>query len=376
FANRTKTFVFDPVADRFNARSDPDFFLQNNAKPLFLDEIQYAPELLASIKRDVDKHKEPGMYILSGSQNLSVLKNISESLAGRVSIQNLLPMSVSEQYPRETNSFLSYWISKSADVSQKELDTQKFALTPPESLLRCIWRGGYPGLLDMPDSLVSNYFQSYIQTYIERDVRSVSDIKALGTFSQFFGLLAALTSSEINQSQLGRELGVDQKTALQWLTVAEATYQWIKVPAFSRNPVKRISGKPKGYFTDTGLACFLQKIMSPEVIMSHPFLGRLMETFIVMEIKKLTSAWTMEPSLYHYRSHGGGEVDLIMDINGILFPIEIKAKTNPSGKDCRGFDSFRKTFPAEKIGTNLIVCSIEQPMFIRKATMAVPWWVL
>lgn len=378
FEPGVKTITFDPVQDIGNARKDPDFFLQNNPPPLFLDEIQYAPELLASIKRRVDETNEKGQYILSGSQNLSVLKNISESLAGRVSIQNLLPMGKIEINENDMeDSFISKWINKStAEAIDFSHSLKEKTKSDQKPLLERVLRGGYPGILDFPEHMLPNYWSSYLQTYIERDVRTVANIGSLQTFSSFFGILAGHTAQEINPTEIGRELGIDRKTAIQWQEIAQATYQWTTIPAFSRNHIKKLVSRSKGYFNDTGFACYMQRINSIDALMNHPMLGRLVETYIGLEIIKLFQKWTLKPNVYHYRVHSGAEVDLILDINGILYPIEIKAKTNPSAKDCKGFKSFRENFKVEKIEKNLIICSIPEPTHITEDTFAIPWSII
>ncbi len=351
FADGLNSTVFDPVVDIGNARQDPDFFLQNIPTPAFFDEIQYAPELLGSIKRRVDEEKRNGLFLLSGSQHLSVLKDISESLAGRVAIVNLLPMSSNELNEKPGKGFLEKWIS---GETKAELNPGPGQTWPT---WKAIWRGGYPKIVEFPDHLIPGYWQSYLQTYIERDVRKVANIGSLQTFGRFIGLLAALTAQEINHNQIGRELGIARNTALAWTEIAQSTYQWISITAFSRNPLKKISGKNKGFFTDTGLACYLQKITAAEVIPGHPLQGRLFETFVVMEIIKLLQALPIQPNLYHFRSHSGAEVDIILEQNGVLYPIEIKSKSNPNRKDIQGFRSFKKCFPKENIHAGLVICA-------------------
>ena len=369
FKDQINSVVFDPVVDIGNARSDPDFFLQNISTPAFLDEIQYAPELLNSIKRRVDRDKKNGQYILSGSQTLSVLKDISESLAGRVAIVNLLAMTRSEILEVDDLTFLQRWLNMEiADAAQ---------LTPPKprQVFPLIFRGGYPKIMELPDHLVAGYFESYLQTYIERDVRKVSNIGSLQTFGNFIGLLAAHSAGEINQNQLGRELGIDRKTALAWTEIAQATFQWFSIPPFSRNPIKKIAGKPKGYFADTGFMCYLQKISGSEVIQRHPMQGNLFETYVVLEILKKIQVMTIKPNMYHFRSYSGAEIDLIMELDGVLYPIEIKMKSNPAKKDIRSFGALKKYFPQEKFHTGLVICSIESPQMIANNVLAVPWWM-
>jgi hypothetical protein len=369
FSGKISTTVFDPVMDIGNARQDPDFFLQNITPPAFFDEVQYAPELLNSIKRKVDQQKKNGMYLLSGSQNLSVLKDISESLAGRVAILNLWPMSYGEVNEKSGGRFLEKWLLEPENQNLSDTATSR-------PVFDTIWKGGYPKISELPDTLIPGYWQSYMQTYIERDVRKVSDIGSLQTFGRFIGLLGALTSQEINYNELGRELGITRNTARSWTETAESTFQWLSIPAFSRNPVKRISGKNKGYFTDTGMICNLQKISSPEVIASHPLQGALFETFVVMEIIKLIQKLPIQPNLYHFRSHSGAEVDLILELDGRLYPVEIKSKSNPARKDIRGFQAFKNCFPKENIQQCLVVCAVPSLRYIKEDVLAVPWWCL
>jgi uncharacterized protein len=369
FGNQVESVVFDPVVDVENARLDPEFFLQNHPPPVFLDEIQYAPELLGPIKRQVDRLRKKGLYLLSGSQHLSVMRDISESLAGRVAVVHLYPMTRREMAGLEKGAFLERWISGEAAFEITREET-------PDLLYPLIWRGGYPGVMELPENMVSVYWQSYLQTYIERDIRSVANIGSLQTFGQFIRLLAALSAQEINHTHLGRELGVDRKTAQAWMETIQSTFLWLSLPAFSRNPVKRIACRAKGYFADTGFICQLQRIVSPDAIGGHPLLGALFETWVVMEIMKNIQAWPMPPNMHHFRSYGGAEVDLVLEFNGTLYPIEIKAKSNPTRNDGRGIGAFRDCFPKEKIGPGLIICAVEKPVKLWDDLIAMPWWFI
>jgi hypothetical protein len=369
FGNKVESIVFDPVVDVENARKDPEFFLQNHPPPVFLDEIQYAPELLGPIKRRVDRSKQKGLYILSGSQHLAVMRDIAESMAGRVAVVHLYPMTRREMAGLESSTFLKKWV-------HGEMALDSVSASSTELLFPRIWRGGYPGIMDLPAHLISGYWQSYLQTYIERDVRTIANIGSLQTFGQFIRLLAALSAQEINHAHIGRELGVDRKTAQTWLETVQSTFLWFSLPAFSRNPVKRIAGRAKGYFADTGFICQLQKIGTPEAIGGHPLQGALFETWVVMEVIKTLQAWPMPPNMYHFRSYGGAEVDLLLEMDGILYPIEIKAKSNPTRNDGRGIAAFRECFPKEKIGQGLIICAVERPIRLAEQLVAVPWWVL
>ncbi len=368
---KLKTVVFDPTQDLMGARRDPDLFLQGQPVPLFLDEVQYAPELLASIKRRVDRDRQPGQYILSGSQNLAVLRNVSESLAGRVAVLRLLPMCLAELGDRVEKRGILERI-----LFEDDFDPLKHDCGPSRSAFEAIWRGGMPGLIGMPDRLFSDYFGSYAQTYIERDVRTAAQIGALQTFGRFFGLLSALTASELNHHQLGRELGIDRKTAKSWTEIASATYQWFEIPAYSRNAIKRIAGKPKGYLSDTGLACHLQRITSPDGVAAHPLAGALFETFVVLEVFKRMESWPMRPGLFHFRAYSGAEVDLLLEMDGVLHPVEIKMTSNPTNRDCRGFDGLAACFPGIRLGTGLVIAACEEVRQLRENVYAIPWWCL
>lgn len=373
-----ETIVFDPAEDIGNARQDPDFFLQNHPPPLFLDEIQYAPELLSAIKRRVDREKKKGMYILSGSQNFSVLKSISESLAGRVFVQELFPMSLRERNKNlSETSFLKSWLESKGSLDLKEIRNLFKNSTPPsDTLIANVWKGGYPALLHLPDNLLGGYWRSYFQTYIERDIRSMSNIGNLHTFGKFFALLSALTAQEVNATELGRELGIDRKTAIHWKEIAIASYQWLEIPSFGRNPIKKLSGKSKGYFTDPGFITYFQGIPTPQILETHPFLGRMVETYMVMEILKIISDLDYRPNLYHFRNRSGSEVDLILEYGGVYFPFEIKTKSHINGNDCRGITTFRKLFPNESIAPGIVLSAIESPEKITETSIAIPYWIL
>ena len=361
--------TFDPTRDLGGARADPDFFLQNQPTPCFLDEIQYAPELLAALKRLVDKTPGSGRYLISGSHNLALLRQVSESLAGRVALLRLSPMSVRELWDRTGEpSFLAHWLAK------RTIPTLLDVKPPVEPLPRRVLRGGFPGLIQIPDRLVSSFFDSYVATYLERDVRLVSNVQSLPTFRRFVRLLAALTAQEVNALQVGRELEVDRKTVLSWKAVLEATWLWQEVPAWSRNSVKRIAGKAKGYLCDTGLACYLMQISSPETLIDHPAWGSLYETFMSNEIRKACDRLDPAPAMSHFRTRAGAEVDLVLERDGWIYPIEFKAKSNPTARDASGLVAFRAMLSESRMADGLIVSAVTEPRRINPHTWAIPWW--
>jgi predicted AAA+ superfamily ATPase len=367
--------VFDPVVDVGNARQDPEFFLSQNLPPIILDEIQYAPELLPVIKRRIDRDDRPGQYFLTGSQNLALLKNISESLAGRVIVLELGTMSLAERCGK-AGEIIETWIDALFQDNAAALLKQRRRLparTIERTLFDQIWRGGFPRLLDLSDDALPDMFASYISTYVERDIRILLHLEDQQLFSRFFALCAALTAQEINHSQLGREIGVTPQTAGRWIAMLKATYQWFEIPPFHGNVIKRISGRNKGYMSDTGLAAFLQRISSPQALAAHPLQGALFETHVVQDMLRQICLTSMPPRVYQWRSHGGAEVDLILERDGMFVPIEIKSKAHITAADARGIRAFRKTYPNIRQATGCIVASVDEVFELPDRVVVLPY---
>jgi len=364
------TIVFDPAVDVANARADPDLFLDNHPPPMVLDEIQYAPELVAAIKRRVDRAGTPGQYVLTGSQQWSVLKSASESLAGRAVFLDLEGFSLGE-IAQETAQ--EHWLKRYLDDPKAFLDSPPRRMAAPRTVYGQLWWGFLPG----PDSIeaewVGEFYRSYLRTYIERDIRQVTDVSDWQQFGRFVRLAAALTAQEINYSQLGREVGITPQTARRWLATLKATFQWFEVPAYHGNTIKRISSKPKGFLTDTGLACSLQMISSPKALGGHPLAGALFETAVVSEIRKLSATLATPPSLYHWRIHSGSEVNLLLERDGRLHPVEVKLSTKPTRTDLRGMQALRRTYPALDVAPGLVLCPTDRFLRLGPAGAALPW---
>lgn len=361
-----KTFVIDPILDQYGEKSDPEFFLQQQTFPLFIDEFQYAPALSGVIKRFVDSEKKNGLIFLSGSHQFSVIRNLSDSMAGRVAIVNLWPMTVKE-FTGDNSSFLE-------NLFLNDKVETNFKKNHPQNLIQFLWRGMFPRTLELEDHFIPTLYDSYLKTYIERDVKDLIDVKNVTLFSRFVALVASKTASEINFSELGRELGIDQKTALKWLTILETSFQFLAIPSFSQNSIKRIASKPKGMFIDTGMICNMLRISSPDVLLGHPMLGALFETFVFWEIYKTVQAWPTKPNFFHYRTQQA-EIDLIAEINGKYIPIEIKVKTNPDKRDVMLMSRFMKEHNL-KCSIGIVICSCEEPYQIKEDIWAIPWWML
>lgn len=362
--------VFDSVTDIGSARQDPDLFLDNHPAPLILDEIQFAGELVASIKRRVDRDRRPGMYMLTGSQRWNVLRTISESLAGRAVFLTLEGFSLSEiAQQTESPSWLSRWLDNPDEV----IANKPARLGLSRTLYEQLWTGWMPAADSLPADTLPDFYSGYLQTYIERDARLIADVSDWQQFGLFVRLLSSLTAQEISYNQLGRELGITPQTAQRWLSVLRATFQWHEIPAYSGNTIKRISGKPKGYIADTGLACMLQMISSPRALAGHPLTGAMFETVVAGQFRKLCSQLATPPRFYHWRSHGGAEVDILMERDGVFYPVEVKLTTQPNRNDAQGLLAFRKTYPHLKIAPDLIVSPCESFEKISENTYRIPW---
>jgi len=361
--------VFDPVQDIQNARQDPDLFLANHTSPIILDEIQFTPELLPALKRFIDKSKLPGQYLLTGSQQWGILKTISESLAGRAVLLNLEGFSLAEisnERPKQP------WLERWLDNPDAFLLEDHVRLQPPYSLYEQLWRGFLPETHFLELDLIADFHASYQRTYIERDVRVIADVSDLQLFGRFVRLLAAQIAQEINFSQLGRDIQLTPQTAKRWTEVLKQTFEWFEIPAFSNNAIKRVSSKPKGYFSDTGQVCFSQMLSSPKAIASHPLMGNLFENAVVAELRKQALLISSPPQFYHWRTYSGAECDLILERDGKLFPIEIKANSQPTKKDTRGIRTFRSLYP-NKVQKGLIIAPTDTRYALTAEDFALPW---
>lgn len=358
----TPCILFDPIIDISGAKSDPDLFLDSYKTPLVLDEIQYVPQLVPALKRRLDQNRRPSQYLITGSQQWQVMRLLTESLAGRAIILNLHPFSCAEI--QHTGGWLQAWLEGNTPLKRKR---------GKRTLVEQLWRGFLPEAQFIKDATIPHFYHSYTSTYVDRDARQMADVSDWQLFARFYRLCAALTAQEINHSELGRDLGITPQTAMRWLDILKATFQWHDIPAFSRNAVKRVSGKAKGYFFDTGLVCSALAISAPSAVSSHPQWGAIFETLCVNEVLKQCSIMSPSPIPYHWRVHGGSEVDLILEWNGCYYPIEIKSKSHPDRHDARGIAIFRKTYATLKVGKGLIVAPCEDCYPITPEVDLLPW---
>ena len=319
---------------RAAANDDPRGFLEMYPPPAVLDEIHYTPDLLFYIKELVDAGRErAGQFILTGSQNILLSRNISESLAGRAAVLRLFPMSFREQTGAPRHPLP--WEKRGAG-ERKKIAVNKLW----ESFLR----GGYPELVAGRNRDVSLWHASYVQTYLERDVRSLRQIGDLSQFQSFLRALAARSAQLLNLTDLAKDLGVAVNTIKSWMSVLEATHQIIVLRPWFANMGKRLVKTPKVYFADTGTLCYLVGLKDPEHAAAGPMGGAIMETAVVNEIFRAISHKGEIPQMYFWRTSAGTEVDMVVDAGKTLIPIEVKLSATPNRTMARGIEIFREDF--------------------------------
>lgn len=316
--SRTHRFVtLEDLDIRARAKDDPLSFLEQNRPPVILDEIQYVPELLSYIKTRIDHNRRPGQWLFTGSQHFVLMQGISQSLAGRAAVLSLLPFSLSERAGEgERTREVSRWL-EGLSLSQ----TCEWKMSLPELLLR----GNYPEIATRRSVDRQLWCGSYIATYLERDVRNLSQIGDLNQFERFLKLCAARTAQLLNLSEMAKEIGISVPTAKRWLSLLEAGYQIFLLYPYYRNIGKRLVKSPKLYFTDAGLASYLLGLHQSEAVVGSPSFSALFETLVVTDLfKRFLHAGQM-PSLYFLRTRDGLEVDLVLEVGQKLHLIEIKS---------------------------------------------------
>jgi hypothetical protein len=323
------------------AVSDPRGFLALHGRPVIFDEVQYAPELLAYIKVRVDARRhEKGQFILTGSQNLLLSQHISETLAGRAAMLSLLPLSLREIH-REIHRPLPW---EQGPVTHSETEGMF------DTTWRYMLRGGYPELWAEPGRDARLWHSSYVQTYLERDVRSLRQVADLTQFQSFLRALGARHGQLFNMSEMARELGLAVNTIKAWLSVLETSYQITILRPFYRNAGKRLVKSPKVYFTDPGILCYLAGIGTREQALGSPLGGPLFEGVVLGELIKTQVNRGQAPSAYFWRTAAGAEVDIVVEHAGRYIPIEAKLSSTPRPRMASGIEAFVRDFPESDKG--------------------------
>jgi predicted AAA+ superfamily ATPase len=331
FGKSCRYVSLEPPDIRSAAIEDPRSFLELSPPPVIFDEVQYAPDLLPYIKEKIDSEREKtGQYMLTGSQNLLLMERVTESLAGRAAILRLLPLSQREAEGRPRAS-LPWETKRLADRGSR--------LTYCE-LWKGFLRGSYPELNSNLGRDVDLWHASYVQTYLERDVRTLRQVGDLTQFQNFLNAMAARSAQLLNLTDLARDLGIAVNTAKAWLSVLEATYQVTLLRPYFANIGKRLVKTPKVYFTDVGTLCYLAGLKDPEHAASGPMGGAIMETAVLSEIIKTTTHRGIEPQVCFWRTTAGTEVDFVVAHGTKLVPVEVKLSATPRP----GMASAVKTF--------------------------------
>ena len=365
--------TLDDMINRMQAQEDPELFLRTHEAPLVIDEFQYAPKLLSYIKIMVDKAKQNEMfgdkkktgtlYYLTGSQVFQTMKNISESLSGRVGIFDLFAFS-----DREVNSLKEdKFIPKIEILKNKE--SKKRVSTP--KIFERIIRGSYPDLYGnrIP---VENYYSNYIRTYIERDIREIINIKNENKFIKFISSMAARTGQEFNASEVGAEIGIDNKTADEWVSILKNTGIVYLLQPHTNNNVSRAIKRQQLYFMDTGLACYLTGYTDASILEKSAYSGAIFETYVISEIIKSYTNNGIDPRkhLYFFRDNNQKEIDLLVIDNNIVYPVEIKKSSNPGLEAIKNFNVVDK-FEMER-GTGIVLCLCKEIEAIDENNYYVP----
>lgn len=326
------------------AKEDPELFLQQYQPPIIIDEIQYAPELLPYIKMRVDKSGLHGQYYLTGSQMFHMMKNVSESLAGRVGILSMYSLSRAEIEGRVSMPFLPDKI----EVMESD-DTIS-------DIFEKIYRGGMPRMVTDKELLPEDYFGAYMQTYLERDIRDLIAVKDENKFLKFLSCVAARTSQELNLADIAKDVEIDRKTADGWLSILVSSGLVYLLNPYAGNTIKRIVKRPKLYFMDTGLACYLSLWNNPKALELSAMAGAMFETYVVSEIIKsyANHGIDVRSRLCYYRDNNGGEIDLLILENGRLYPIEIKKSADPGKAALKNFGVLEHL--PEEIGEGAVLC--------------------
>ncbi len=359
---------FDDRMSRLQAREEPKLFLLNNPCPLIIDEVQKESSILEDIKSVVDDSQDRGQFIFSGSQNLSLMKGMSESLAGRVSILELSGLSLREIYDVRFNQHFSPgedYIS----LREKELKEYK-------DIWEIIHQGSYPELYDV-DREWLDFYSSYVNTYLERDINELITADSI-TFLKFLTALAARTGELLNYANIASDVGVSEPTIKSWVSILERTGIVFLLQPYSSGVLSRAIKTPKIYFRDTGLACYLTKWLTADVLKNSAVAGNMFETFVVSEIIKSFSNEGLDYrfNLFYYRgkdrsASSENEIDLIIEENGILYPVEIKMTGNPKAS-MGGTNPVLDRVSDKKRGMGVILCLTEKKLYLRENLVALP----
>lgn len=357
----------DDLNERNLAKTDPELFLQLHKPPVLIDEVQYAPELFTYIKIHVDKHRTPGAFWLTGSQVFKLMQGVQESLAGRVAVLSLTPLSQAEICGGQTEPFI---------LDMQALQERSRGRKPADvrDIFERIFRGSMPAIVSGQNRNPQIFYGSYLSTYIERDVKALSEAIDSLKFFRFMTSAAARCGQMLNTAEIARDADINQKQAKDWLGILETIGIIFYLHPYSNNLLKRLVKTPKMYFYDTGLVCYLTKWSSAQTLEAGAMNGAILENYVVAEIMKTYLNSGKEPFLYYYRDKDAREIDLVLEQDGVLNPMEIKKSANPGRELTRVFQVLDKSSVPRSKGA--VLCMKPELSAIDRENYIIPVWMI
>ena len=361
----SRTYVsLDNAMARDLAKSDPVLFFQTYKPPILIDEVQKAPELFEQIKIICDETDEKGLIWLTGSQQYGMMKKVRETLAGRIGILELYSLS-----QREKNGLV---FDEALDFSLTTLQARQRRVprNDVEKVFKHIWEGGMPQVWGADEELRGEYFNSYIDTYLMRDVAEAGGITDAVRFRKFLLGCAALVSEQVNYATLAESADISQPTAKEWLRILEGLHIVYLLQPYSNNALKRLSKTPKLYFCDTGLCAYLSMWLTPDVLRQGAASGHFYENYVIMELVKNYAYAKSKANLTYYRDSNAKEIDVFVEENNIIHPLEIKKSAAPDKREVKKYSVLDKAELDR--GTGGIVCTCEEPIPIDEKNCFIP----
>lgn len=358
-------FSLDDLDIMDQATQNPASLL-SGSMPITIDEVQRVPELLHAVKQAIDENRTPGRFLLTGSANLLLMRNISESLAGRAAYLTLRPLTRREQDGRSTPSLWTTLLSTDAMNLVEAVKNSPLEMTDWTILAR---RGGFPTpSVNLKDPTARDiWFEGYVQTYLERDLVELSSVASLPDFRRLMRVTTNRIGQLLNQTELGRTVGLPQPTVHRYLNLMETSYMLVRLPAYSVNRTKRLIKSPKLYWGYTGLALPLSGLSDPN--------GSHLENLIICDMLASRDAGAPIDEIYYWRTTDGSEVDVVLESGGRLLPIEIKSSASPSVRDCKGLESFLDEYP-ESSQHGILIHTGDDVRWLTPRVLSVPWWRL
>lgn len=362
---QSRTYVsMDNTMARMLAKSDPVLFFQTYKPPILIDEIQKAPELFEQIKVICDEREEKGLFWLTGSQQYHLMKNIRETLAGRIGILELYSLSKNEAegifFPNELDFSLPCLLERKSFGKKNDI----------VDVFEYIWRGGMPAALSADAEQRQEYFNSYIETYLMRDVSEEGGITDTVRFRKFLNACAALTAEQVNYKTLAEAAEISQPTAKEWLRLLQGMGILYLLPPYANNELKRLAKTPKLYFCDTGLCAYLSMWLTRDTLMNGAASGHYFENYVVMELLKNFAYAPSKANLTYYRDANAKEIDVFVEENGVIHPLEIKKSANPDRREVRKYEMLDRA--KLKRGQGGIVCMCEEVIPIDDKNCFIP----